>query len=155
DEATARLRRLAEMGVVSPARRGVRLLERLRAPERRIDAAYRRLTNATPDIVETSRGAEWLLDNQHIVRRALRLLHEEFPRGFERRLPMLAAGDVAGQPRVYAVANELVNAAKGPVDLNTALPLLHEFQTSTALTLAEVWALPVMLRLVVLERLGA
>ena len=155
-QADTGIQRLARLAVCQSSRHGASLLDRLDAPERCIKAAYRRLAAAPADAIDTSRAAEWLLDNHHIVRRTLRLLQEEFPPEFERRLPCFAAaGELHDQPRVYALACEIIRASKGgPIDLDTTTLLLREFQSVEPLTIAEVWALPVALRLVVLERLA-
>lgn len=148
------IRRLAQLATSAPGRHNQRLLDRLREPAQRIEAVYGRLAGAPPELIETSRAAEWLLDNHHIVRRALRLLREEFPRDFERRLPCLTEGECGGQARVYALAMEIVAAGRGPIDLEAAIQLLRDFQSRQPLTVAEAWALPAVLRLVVLERLA-
>jgi cyclic beta-1,2-glucan synthetase len=150
--------RIAQLAHV-PVRVGLtpaRLTERLRGPERTLDAVYERLATAPQTWIETARGVEWLLDNHYIVRRAIRLLADEFPVGFERRLPQLADGedDWRGLPRAYVLARELARALDFQIDIASATEHLRGFQQETALTIAELWALPVLLRLVMLERLA-
>ncbi len=149
-----RLQRVAKLPVTRVARPAARLRDRLRRPRKSLDSVYQRLAIAPAETAEMSRGAEWLLDNHYIVRRALRLLHDGFPHGFERRLPLLAVGELRGHPRAYALALALEDASRGPIDLQATVALIGELQFAQPLSIAEVWALPAMLRLAVLERLA-
>ena len=101
----------------SGSKRGRRVAERLRGAQQTLQAAYRRLAEAS----EGSIAAEWLLDNYYIVERAFRLVRDEFPSEFERRLPQVPSGDLQGYPLVYALACEVVAAGQSHVDLDTLI----------------------------------
>ena len=55
---------------------------------------------------EAAKAAEWLLDNDFQVHRALRQIRTDLPRSFYLRLPALAAPEDGGTPRIFAVAHE-------------------------------------------------
>ncbi len=93
--------------------------------------------------------AEWLFDNYYLVRRVLGQLRWELPFGFQRRLPRLALG---GGPRALAVAETIYNGGTRELDLDTLEGFLAAYQEITELTIAELWALPALLRLVILQR---
>ena len=93
--ARERVQRLAGLELSRTGPRRVRLTERLRAPRQRLEAVYRRLAERAKEEVDSSVAAEWLLDNYYIVERAFRLLLDEFPEGFERRLRRIAGGALA------------------------------------------------------------
>ncbi len=96
-------------------------------------------------------AAEWLLDNDYLVRRVLGQLRRELPAGFQRRLPRLI-GD--GRPRALAVAEAIcAGARERELDLEELEQFLAVYQETTALTIAELWVLPALLRLVILGRL--
>lgn len=145
---------LARRAVTTAPASGRRLSERLRPLSLAISHLYQRLGAAPADAIATSRAAEWLLDNYHIVQRALRSLREEFPPGFERRLPTLTDGNLQGYPVAYALANEITRIAECHLDLDLLGELVGEFQSIRPLSIAEVWALPALLRLSVLEHLA-
>ncbi len=134
----------------SGSKRGRRVADRLRGAQQTLQAAYRRLAEAS----EGSIAAEWLLDNYYIVERAFRLVRDEFPSEFERRLPQVPSGDLQGYPLVYALAGEVVAAGQSHVDLDTLIHLVGDFQAARTLSIAEVWALPILLRLALLESLA-
>lgn len=96
-------------------------------------------------------SAEWVLDNDHLVRRALRMIAEDLPRQYYRQLPMLAAGPLEGIPRTYALAREIILFEKGHLDLERVQRYIKAYQTITPLTIGELWSLPVMLRLGIVQ----
>ena len=98
-------------------------------------------------------AAEWLLDNDYLVRRVLAQLRNELPAGFQERLPRLA--DPGRKARALALAAELYDGVRHELEIEELEAFLTEYQTVTALTIAELWALPAMLRLVILHRLLA
>jgi cyclic beta-1,2-glucan synthetase len=81
-------------------------------------------------------------------------VREEFPLAFERRLPRCAAGEWPGLPVAYALAREIVTASAHDVEAAAIRSRVGEFHTVRPLSMAEVWALPVLLRIVLLESLA-
>src|SRR5512136_1679074 len=108
----------------------------------------------TPEKESLSYAAEWMLDNFYLVQQTLRQIREDMPPGFYRQLPKLAAGPLAGYPRVYAVAQELVVIQTAHLDLDRVKRFIQLYQDITPLTMGELWALPVMLRLSSIECLA-
>ncbi len=133
--------------------KGVRLAERLRGPQEALDATYRRLAGGVPGADRPA--AEWLLDNYYIVERAFQLVREEFPPAFERRLPRSSTGQLRGFPVAYALAQEIVTAGAQHIEMEATVRFIEAFQTVRPLSVAEVWALPVLLRIVQLEALAS
>ncbi|HSF02108.1 MAG TPA: hypothetical protein VLA62_03815, partial [Solirubrobacterales bacterium] len=116
------------------------------------DATYRRLAGGGPGAERPA--AEWLLDNYYIVQRAFQFVREEFPLAFERRLPRSPAGEPPGLPVAYALAREIVTASTYHVEREGIARFVDEFQVLRPLSMAEIWALPVLLRIVLLESLA-
>ena len=150
-EAHARL--LAAQTRVAPVTAGRPLLRRfmknrrtLLTAHRAISAAYRRQEPFGPD-------AEWLLDNFHIVSEALFEIRTDLPHGYYQLLPKIRGGPLDGLPRVYAVALELVAHCDSGLDEGHITHFVEAFQTITSLTIGELWAIPIMLRLVVVDNL--
>ena len=150
-----RLRALAALPLSGVGQRGPRLVARLREPERTIAAAYQRLSALPRPVIERSRSAEWLLDNHYVVQRTLRSLKEEFPLDFERKLRLVTDGPARGLALVYVVARELVAIGQGRVDIESLTNAIGQVQAVRSLTIAELWALPALLRLGLLEQLAA
>ena len=102
-----------------------------------------------------AKAAEWLLDNEFQVRRAVRQVREHMPATFYRRLPRLAAPEYRGIPRVVALAHGMLNAVHMQIGLAGATSFVKAYQQDGPLTIAELWAFPAMLRLACLETLVA
>ncbi len=58
-----------------------------------------------------------------------------------------------GYPRVYAFARELITHTAGRLDLQTLVDFATAYQRVAPLTIGEIWAIPIMLRLALVEEL--
>ncbi len=147
-------RELAAASVLAPpGQRGQPLLQhfaqmgqKLKQAQRQIRAVFGRQESTAPE-------TEWLLDNFPIVEEALREIRQDLPRGYYARLPKLAAGPLAGYPRVYALSLSLIAHTDSGLDEGHILGFVQAFQSVTPLTIGELWAVPIMLRLALLENL--
>jgi cyclic beta-1,2-glucan synthetase len=118
-----------------------------------------------PKDAPVSRAGEWMLDNFYIVKQTLRQIEEDLPASFLNQLPILSvetrsvpaetAGTFPepGHPRIFAVAREWINYSQSQFDLSQATDFVLYYQQVTPLSIGELWALPIMLRIGVLERL--
>ncbi len=97
--------------------------------------------------------AEWLADNFHIVEDVLREIKQDLPSGYYSELPKLAVGEVRGYPRVYTLALALVAHTDSELDEARISRFVESFQSVAPLTIGELWAVPTMLRLVLVENL--
>ncbi len=98
-------------------------------------------------------AGNWLLDNMQLVDEQLHTIRDALPRSFFRRLPRLADRPQAGLPRIYSVAWAYVAHADSRLDEDLLGAYLVAYQRVRALTLAELWALPTTLRVVLVENL--
>ena len=83
----------------------------------------------------------------------LREIREDLPRSFYDELPKLASPPFAGFPRVYELAHELVVHTDSSLDEELIAGFIASYQQVTPLTSGEIWAVPIMLRLVLVENL--
>jgi cellobiose phosphorylase len=131
--------------------RGPSFLRRLREIEQALEWANVSLTMSAEVHHAFTLSAEWLLDNAYLIREQVTDLRQSLPRTSYGKLPLIAAGPEAGLPRVYRVAVELVAESGGALDPEIIRKFLDSFQEVTPLEIAELWALPLMLRLQLLE----
>ncbi|WGL17111.1 glucoamylase family protein [Microbulbifer bruguierae] len=132
---------------------GYPLSARLRHLERNFQEIYRRLSARVEAGEKGNRSEEWLLDNRHVVQEALELVRESLPRTYLRQLPKIASEQGAIDLRVGSLAAALVAEVKQPLDLGAVYDLVDHYQQECILTTGELWALPAMLRLRLLEHL--
>ncbi|MCT8971440.1 GH36-type glycosyl hydrolase domain-containing protein [Microbaculum marinisediminis] len=100
---------------------------------------------------EATKAAEWLLDNDYQIQRAIVQIEHDLPPRFYERLARLEGGTDDGLPRIYATAHEFLRASHLQVSLSAAVRFVQAYQESASLTIAELWAFPTMLRLACLE----
>ena len=100
-----------------------------------------------------SPAAEWLLDNFHLVEAQLKEIHDGLPRRYFRDLPVLTHAHLQGLPRVYGVAWAFVAHTDSAFDADLLGAYLSAYQEVRELALAELWALPTTLRVVLVENL--
>ncbi len=127
---------------------------RLRRLERGLAATFRRLAGRRYAPGELPVAVEWLRDNDHVIQDALAQVRRSLPRGYYARLLGQGRGPDAGRPRSESLARELVDRLEAPLDLDLVATLLDDYQAVAPLTVGELWALPALLRLAVLERLA-
>ncbi|WP_306602447.1 glycoside hydrolase family 94 protein [Azonexus sp.] len=130
-----------------------RLLARLAANENTLVDVCRHLTFFATEKRRITPAGEWLLDNFYLIEEQIRTARRHLPKGYSRQLPRLASGPSAGHPRVYDIALETVAHGDGRVDPETLSRFVAAYQTVTDLRLGELWAIPIMLRLAVIENL--
>jgi cyclic beta-1,2-glucan synthetase len=134
-------------------RRRGRLLARLEHNGRVLLACYRSIAAAIPEDRSISPAAGWLIDNFHIVEEQWRQIREDLPAGFYRQLPLLADGPLAGEPRIYSIAWAFIEHTDSRVDLEGLRRFVVSYQEAQPLTMGELWALPIAVRLLLVENL--
>ena len=143
---------LAENHPVVTRRASNRLLARLGENEQ-ILRAYNRATQAVDETRRVTHAAEWLLDNFYLIEEQIQMARRHLPRGYSRELPRLCAGPSAGLPRVYDLVLELISHVDAQLDAEPLRAFVAAYQTVSALKLGELWAIPIMLRLALIENL--
>ena len=131
--------------------RGPSFLHRLLEIEDALEWANMSLTMSAEAHHAFTLSAEWLLDNAYLVREQVADLRKSLPQKYYGKLPLIASGPGAGLPRVYQVAAEMVTETDGALEPEIIRRFLSAFQAITPLDIGELWALPLMLRLQLLE----
>jgi cyclic beta-1,2-glucan synthetase len=147
-------RSLAAAQPVTSRPPGVRpLRKRLDENAAALLAAYR----ASAAELENGRGvepaAEWLLDNYHVVEKQVRQIRDDLPSGFYRQLPKLSAGPLAGYPRVLGLAWAFIAHTDSNFDPDVLRRFISAYQSVQVLTIGELWAVAITLRIVLVENL--
>ncbi len=128
------------------------LLPRLTANEK-ILRDYNEQTLEAEKKRRVTPAAEWLLDNFHLIEEQIHMAERHLPRRFHRELPQLLNGPWKDFPRVYEIAVELVSHTDGKIDALHLTSFVTGYQDVVPLKLGELWAIPIMLRLALIENL--
>ncbi len=129
------------------------LLARLTENEGVLTEICSLLTSAVKANRRIAPAGEWLLDNFYLIKEQIRTAKKHLPKGYSRELPRLLSGPSAGLPRVYDIALETISHGDGRVDEGSLSSFIAAYQQVTALKLGELWAIPIMLRLALIENL--
>ena len=98
-------------------------------------------------------AAEWLLDNYHLVEAQVREVRDDLPVSYYRQLPKLASGPLAGYPRVFGLAWAYIAHTDSHVDPDILIRFVNAYQAIQPLTIGELWAVAITLRIVLIENL--
>jgi len=131
--------------------RGPSLLHRLRETGRILNWADASLSMSAEVHHAFALSAEWLLDNAYLIQAQIAEIRRSLPKEYYDQLAVVASGPQEGLPRVYRIATEIVAESDGALDVETIRTFLIAFQSVTPLAIGELWAVPLMLRLRLVE----
>ena len=115
--------------------------------------AYRAVARTSTKDAPSRPPAEWLLDNYHLVEQQIREIRADLPPGYYRQLPKLADGPFAGYPRVFGLAWAFVAHTDSRFDPEMLRRFVRAYQDVQPLTIGELWAVAITLRIVLVENL--
>jgi cyclic beta-1,2-glucan synthetase len=139
--------------ITSHPKHGRPLAKRLYDNTRVLNETYRTIVRASSAHQLITPAAEWLLDNFHIVEEQVREIKNDLPPGYYRLLPKLSDGPLQGYPRVFGVAWALVAHTDSAFDIEKLTRFVQAYQSVQPLTIGELWALAITLRITLVENL--
>ncbi|MCC5879697.1 MAG: glycosyl transferase [Idiomarina sp.] len=129
------------------------LRDRLEQNASELISIYRACVHDMESGKEMVPAAEWLLDNYHLVEAQIREIRQDLPASFYQQLPKLASGPFAGYPRVFGLAWAFIAHTDSHIDPDTLTTFIAAYQRVQPLSIGELWALPITLRIVLVENL--
>jgi cyclic beta-1,2-glucan synthetase len=132
---------------------GRRLFRRLNENTSALLAAYRASAASLKAGQAITPAAEWLLDNFHTVDAQLRQIKSDLPPDYYRQLPKLLSGPFAGYPRVLELAWAYVAHTDSLFSASVLEKFILAYQTVQPLTIGELWAISITLRIVMIENM--
>jgi cyclic beta-1,2-glucan synthetase len=132
---------------------GLPLAGRLQDNGAVILTAYRSILTALEEGRAITPASEWLIDNYHLVERQIRKINSDLPAGYYRQLPKLLTGPFAGYPRVLGLAWAFVAHTDSSFDPDMLAGYIDAYQQVQPLTIGELWAASITLRIVLIENL--
>ena len=142
-----------ELQVNPEASRGHSLVKGVRKSSKTLRDAYQVLADALRSKHSLSPAAEGFVDNFFIVEEQIRQIKQDLPPNYSRQLPKLATGELQGYPRVYALALAILAHTDSRIDADTLRRFIAAFQSGAALSIGELWAIPIALRIALVEQL--
>ncbi|MBC7429773.1 MAG: phosphorylase [Bacteriovorax sp.] len=133
--------------------RGFNLVKRVAENEDVLLESFRLIVETVRAERSITPAAEWMIDNFYIVEEQIKDIRDHLPPGYYKELPKLKKGDFEGYPRVYMIAREFVAHNDSLFDPELLKMVLKSYQHVQPLTMGELWAIPITLRVVMIENL--
>jgi cellobiose phosphorylase len=130
-----------------------RLLARLSENETLLFEVHALLSEDVKKGRRISPAGEWLLDNFYVIEEQIRTARLHLPKKYSRELPCLENGLSVGLPRVYDLVLESISHSDGQAGPESLHSIVTAYQSVTPLNLGELWAIPIMMRLALIENL--
>jgi cyclic beta-1,2-glucan synthetase len=153
DQMNRHAKAMADTHQLHSGRHSSRLLARLEDNACVLIDVRHLLTEAVTVGRRIAPGGEWLLDNFYLIEEQIRTARRHLPKGYSQELPSLLTGASAGLPRVYAIALQIIAHGDGRADAESLSGFVAAYQSKSVLTLGELWAIPIMLRLALIENI--
>jgi len=129
------------------------LLKRLADNEDILHVVRKLLTDSIKRKYQITPAGEWLIDNFYLVEEHIRNAKIHFPKDYSEDLPQLASGSSKGLTRIYDIVLQIISHTDGRIDIESLSGFINAYQSVTNLKLGELWAIPIMLRLALIENL--
>ena len=129
----------------------VSLLERIDQDKRALVRCYESIIGDVEADRPITPAAEWLVDNFHTVEAHIRQVHQDLPRGYFKQLPKLGPGFLEGHPRIFGIMWAYVAHTDSNFDPDQLGRYIRAHETRKALSLGELWAAPINLRIILIE----
>ena len=145
-ESLARSHRIVKHGISHRA-----VLGRVRSNYRLLKEVYADLMGVAAAGGSITPAAEWLIDNFHTAEQHIQQIIEDLPSGYYSQLPKLADGHLQSYPRVMAIAWAYIAHTDSHFDKSTLAEFVNAYQDVSQLTIGELWALAIHLRILLIE----
>nr|WP_307889973.1 hypothetical protein [Clostridium botulinum] len=130
------------------------VLESLDKSYERIMNNYKYIVSLDEDINMTVPAGEWLLDNIYLIEKEYKDIKKNMPSSHYVKLPVINKGIMKCYPRVYHLALVIIHNFHGNMDKDFIIKFINEYQKNNILTSSEVWALPIMLRIALIQKIS-
>jgi cyclic beta-1,2-glucan synthetase len=137
----------------SKSSKGLPLAGQLAGNARVLLNAYRSIAEEVADGRAITPAAEWLIDNYHLVEKQIYEIRTDLPPGYYRQLPKLAEGPFTGYPRVFGVAWAFIAHTDSCFEPELLRRFVRAYQEIQPLTIGELWAVAITLKIVLIENL--
>ena len=144
---------LAKTHHISERQNKESLLSRLSDNEKTLNEVRKILMEAIRNDITISPAGEWLIDNFYLIEEHIRTITKHLPKRYKKGLPQLLDNKSLGLIRVHSIALEFISHSDGQLDLEQLSSFIKSYQSVSPLQLGELWAIPTMIRLSLIENI--
>ncbi|PJI07746.1 MULTISPECIES: GH36-type glycosyl hydrolase domain-containing protein [Clostridium] len=135
------------------SRRGI-LIKKLDRSYNRILKGYEYFDREIRNKREIPAASEWLLDNLYLIEKEYKDIKHNMSGICYRNMPVISKGAFKGLPRVYYLGTKIINKLDGRINEGALVSYIGEYEKRAVLTSAELWALPTMFRMAVIQNIS-
>lgn len=128
------------------------IVEKTEDYKKNLSKAFKILSRMTEKKKISTGGVEWFLDNYYVVRKGIEIIRDDLPEDYFNKLPAIEGKK--GLPRIYHLARAMVLYFNVEIVNSNINQFLKAYQQDISLQMSELWALPLMLRLILIEVLS-
>jgi len=115
---------------------------------------YRTLSKYVKSEKEISPASVWLMDNFYIIQEQIVQIDIDFPKAYQKNIPILTIGEHKGFPRVYEIVLNILTHTDNVLNNEVTTEYILSYQEENTLLLGELWAIPIMIRLFLIQILA-
>ena len=129
------------------------LLKRLANNEITLLEVRKLLTDSIKKKYQITPAGEWLIDNFYLIEEHIRIAKTHFPKNYSEDLPQLINENSSDVTRSYDIVIRIISHSDGRIDVDNLNDFIAAYQSITNLKLGELWSIPIMLRLALIENI--
>jgi cyclic beta-1,2-glucan synthetase len=146
---------LAKIHKVSPtSHKSIPIKPILEESKKILTETYRALSKHVKSEKEISPASEWLMDNFYIIQEQIVQIGIDFPKAYQKNIPILTIGEHKGLPRVYEIVLNMLTHTDNVLNNEVTVEYIRSYQEEKTLLLGELWAIPIMIRLFLIQILA-
>ncbi|PRR78185.1 N,N'-diacetylchitobiose phosphorylase [Clostridium liquoris] len=132
----------------------IKLIKSLDGSYRNIIEGYDYLNNEAKNKKKIVSAGEWLLDNLYLIQKEYKNIKNNMSGSYYENLPVIYKGVMKGYPRIYYIAKKIVYMTDGKINKENIEEFINKYQKHTLLTSGELWALPSMLKIALIQNIS-
>lgn len=147
----ARMLASSTFDIAYQKRQSRRFLSHVQTLSELYQQSYRKLSNLASYNENIQLSAEWLLDNAYTVKQSLSDIKRNLPENYFSELSFITQGVYQGAPMLYPLVSKIVAASDGKITAENVTFFLNAYQKIKPLTMGELWAFPLILKISLIE----
>ena len=129
------------------------LLKRLADNEDTLQQVRKLLNDSIKKNYQVTPAGEWLIDNFYLIEEHILIAKTHFPKNYSEDLPQLLNGTSDAVTRSYDIVLQIISHSDGRIDIESLGCFIKAYQTVSHLKLGELWSVPIMIRLALIENI--
>ncbi|KDR95267.1 Cellobiose phosphorylase [Peptoclostridium litorale DSM 5388] len=115
---------------------------------------HHRLSNIESTQMPLFAGSEWILDNIYKIEEHIEHVIFQLKSHLDSEIGVLSENYLAGFPRIYSIAFELVDATDANISEDIVIEFIKSYQLNNILNMCELWLVSLVFKVALIEKIG-